>query len=99
MVQSFVHVIKYFMSKCIYSANNQFMGGGAPSLSDYSQINPLGGLNVGGRDANAAMEGTVFSSSSMTMTEHMMDRSFDDDRRNMFEQVKSLLLSKLMTIQ
>lgn len=28
-----------------------------------------------------------------------MDRSFDDDRRNMFEQVKSLLLSKLMTIE
>ncbi len=35
----------------------------------------------------------------MTLTEHMMDKSFDDDRRNMFEQVKSLLISKLMTIQ
>jgi hypothetical protein len=29
----------------------------------------------------------------------MMDRSFDDDRRNMFEQVKSLLVAKIMVIQ
>ena len=28
-----------------------------------------------------------------------MDRSFEDDRRNMFEQVKSLLLAKLTTIE
>ena len=29
----------------------------------------------------------------------MMDRSFEDDRRNMFEQIKSLLIAKLMVIQ
>ena len=28
-----------------------------------------------------------------------MDRSFDDDRRNMFEQIKSLLVAKLIVIQ
>jgi len=44
------------------------------------------------------MEGTVFSSSSLTVTEHMMDRSFEDDRRNMFEQIKSLMIAKLQTI-
>lgn len=30
----------------------------------------------------AALDGTM---SSMTVTEHMLDRSFEDDRRNMFE--------------
>ena len=42
------------------------------------------------------MEGTIFSNSSVT--EHMMDKSFDDDRRNTFEQVKALLIAKLQTI-
>lgn len=45
------------------------------------------------------MEGTIFSSSSVTQTEHMMDRSFEDERRNMFEQIKSLLIAKLQIIQ
>jgi Na+/alanine symporter len=29
----------------------------------------------------------------------MLDRSFDDDRRNMFEQIKSLLVAKIMVVQ
>ena len=44
----------------------------------------------------AALDGTM---SSMTVTEHMMDRSFEDDRRNMFEQIKSILISKMQVIQ
>jgi hypothetical protein len=29
----------------------------------------------------------------------MLDRSFDDERRNMFEQIKSLLVAKIMVVQ
>jgi len=50
-------------------------------MSNYSQINPLGALSNPGF-GQAALDGTM---SSMTVTEHMMDRSFEDDRRNMFE--------------
>lgn len=62
-------------------------------MSNYSYVTPIGGkIGVGG------MEGTLFSNSSMTVTEHMMERSFDDDKRNMFEQIKSLLIAKLQVI-
>lgn len=64
-------------------------------MSNYSHINPIGGLNP----YNNQMEGTNFSSSSLTITEHMMEKSFDDDKRNLFEQVKALLLAKLQIIQ
>lgn len=45
------------------------------------------------------MEGTIFSNSSLTITENVMEKSFDDDKRNLFEQIKSLLLAKLQIIQ
>lgn len=62
-------------------------------MSNYSQINPLGAMsNPGGFGGKAALDGTM---SSLTVTEHMMDRSFEDDRRNMFEQIKSILVSKM----
>lgn len=51
-------------------------------MSNYSQINPLGAMSNPGGFGKAALDGTM---SSMTVTEHMLDRSFEDDRRNMFE--------------
>ena len=91
-----MHLLQYLLSKCINSTNqNQF--GGATSLSNYSHINPLGGLNAAAHGDR--LEGTIFSSSSVTGTENMMDRSFEDERRNMFEQIKSLLISKMLIIQ
>lgn len=33
--------------------------------------------------------------SSNTVTENMMDKSFDDERKNFFEQIKSLLVAKI----
>jgi len=36
--------------------------------------------------------------SSITVTENLMDKSFDDERRNMFEQIKSLLIAKIQTV-
>ena len=35
---------------------------------------------------------------SVSMTENLMDKSFDDDKRNLFEQIKSLLVAKLQAI-
>jgi len=58
-------------------------GIGAASLSNYSQFNVLRGLSNPGLGNNTGMDNTVFSCSSMT--ENMMDRSFEDDRRNLFE--------------
>jgi len=52
---------------------------------------------LGGRSQHA-MDATILSNSSACVTENMMDRSFEDDRRNLFEQVKSLLIAKLQSI-
>ena len=46
---------------------------GAASLSNYSHMHPVAGW--AGKD----------DSSSVTVSENMMDRSFDDDNRNLFE--------------
>lgn len=99
ILRAFIHFLKYMLTKCLsYQSSNQF--GAATSLSNYSHINPIGGLNRGNAGAGGnQMEGTVFSSSSLTITEHMMEKSFDDDKRNIFEQIKALLLSKLQIIQ
>ena len=66
-----IHLIKYFLSKSSKAAT-------CPSMSNYSQIP----LSIPAPGKFGGLDGTQ---SSNTVTENMMDKSFDDERRNFFE--------------
>ena len=44
ILRAFIHFMKYLLTKCLnQTSGNQF--GAATSMSNYSHINPIGGLN------------------------------------------------------